>query len=390
MLTPKHLSSGGQSRRPICQVASAGSVRAGFTLIELLVVVAIIALLLSILLPSLKSARDQAKAVHCAAQMRGFTGGLGAYTAEYNDWFPGKNTSGVALGTLPAGEVQNEDSPVLHNALLPVQTFDWMSPLIRYETSLPNNRAKRFQFLLDRYRCVAHQAFNSEPYNGDHSDFVEILDWDPISYLMPYAYQAWGENFRGKIIGRAAASGLFPGPPVMADVHPDNWEVSIPSGFQSRMDRIGTPAGKVFIADGTRFTTEEGLVDHDVNVMPVHFGAFTTTGAWWAGSNAYGPAADSQNWSGVAVSESSESDGTNLPVSYRHAARGRGNGSAQGNVGSINVLFFDSHAERMKDEQSRNISLWYPRGSFVQENAGMTTIAKIGDPDEVPGAFRIP
>ena len=64
------------------------SSRRGFTLIELLVVVAIIALLISILLPSLRDAREQAKVAKCLANYRQVTVSAVQYFLDCNDEFP--------------------------------------------------------------------------------------------------------------------------------------------------------------------------------------------------------------------------------------------------------------------------------------------------------------
>lgn len=62
------------------------SVRRGFTLIELLVVVAIIVTLISILLPSLSSARTAAKRSGCAANQRSIAQANIIYSSENNGW----------------------------------------------------------------------------------------------------------------------------------------------------------------------------------------------------------------------------------------------------------------------------------------------------------------
>ncbi len=54
----------------------------GFTLIELLVVVSIIALLIAILLPSLKKAREQAKQVKCMAHLKSIASGGVVYSSS--------------------------------------------------------------------------------------------------------------------------------------------------------------------------------------------------------------------------------------------------------------------------------------------------------------------
>ncbi len=62
--------------------------RSGFTLIELLVVVAIIALLISILLPSLSRAREKAKLTVCQANIKEVGTLIGLYRADYQGFVP--------------------------------------------------------------------------------------------------------------------------------------------------------------------------------------------------------------------------------------------------------------------------------------------------------------
>ena len=59
-----------------------------FTLIELLVVVSIIALLVAILLPSLKHARAQAYEVSCRSNLHQIHLAVEVYAHDSNGWYP--------------------------------------------------------------------------------------------------------------------------------------------------------------------------------------------------------------------------------------------------------------------------------------------------------------
>jgi prepilin-type N-terminal cleavage/methylation domain-containing protein/prepilin-type processing-associated H-X9-DG protein len=79
--------------------------KSGFTLVELLVVIGIIAVLVSLLLPTLARAREQANRTKCLSNIRQISQAFFMYTNENNGWFPCVAVFGSQLGWNGAGAI---------------------------------------------------------------------------------------------------------------------------------------------------------------------------------------------------------------------------------------------------------------------------------------------
>ncbi len=351
----------------------------GFTLIELLVVVAVISLLMSILLPSLECAREQARRVVCGTTLSSFGKGLTYYVQENSEFLPGVNTSGYAMQKYwLSGE--NGQAEAFTDASMPVQNYDWITPIIRYsDTELPAKRAERWAFFWqERYACPSVGNTQSVLYNpnsripGPEREDFKAISWRQNSYLMPTYFQLWGDRFERWQLGGSA--GQFEAVPVSAKLPSDSWERNA-EDFRSRLTQVGPLGRKLFVSDGTRYLDRNNLpLDHDAKPIAGSFGAFTESGAWRSGATAFGVRAGSSRWGGGAVSGGSPSEGRNLPLSYRHGcSRGDAGGDATRNQGEINGLFFDGHVDSLNDRDSREPHLWFPSGAKLR-NLGQVMV----------------
>jgi prepilin-type N-terminal cleavage/methylation domain-containing protein len=163
--------------------------RRGFTLIELLVVVAIIALLISILLPSLSRAREQARTAKCLANLRSMGVAAATYSGEYrvrdfpwalrqyysgNRRYYGPNawayyTEFIYGGGMPIKEWTEQNWPYeksFNPALAPADTYvvepadrpmnPYFSTSVTWNRTNPSERVDPTPFeenLLDTFKC---------------------------------------------------------------------------------------------------------------------------------------------------------------------------------------------------------------------------------------------
>jgi prepilin-type N-terminal cleavage/methylation domain-containing protein len=228
--------------------------RPGFTLIELLVVVAIIALLISILLPSLRDAREQAKVAKCLANYSQLMKTSIQYFLEYNDNFPFQvYSSGGAMGICTwsyGGKTADDfwEDRVGGVFFIPVEKRPFNVYLLGDEPEpdiiLPGGERIRTQ--VPAVQCPSDRMSNQRRFNQGALDIQPISSYDDVgtSYhynlhgLMETNVDPWQNNGNGWLqIGRALVREVttkHSGTYVMFLEDPMDW------GLANRTRELGT------------------------------------------------------------------------------------------------------------------------------------------------------
>ncbi|HOA75801.1 MAG TPA: prepilin-type N-terminal cleavage/methylation domain-containing protein [Phycisphaerae bacterium] len=291
----------------------------GFALIELLVVVAVVALLITILLPALVKAREEARGVVCSAALGQLGKAEVAYATTNAEWIPGSPlTTGYyfaanAVSPWPAtgGVCYNRFAATWDDyaTSLRVQMQDRSIPA----PNKPNDEETRYKLIQQAMEGVFHCPSNQEtvtPWGEGFSDWATVR---APSYMTMWTLM------RGGSAVYHSAKKKYPGARNPSDIGQKGadddppWEMAVPDDYMPRHSKLGRECEKVFLADGVRFyepSTQELTYSPDVR---------GTKGIWMASP----PSTPGSNGREYNLART---------LSYRHGAKDR-----------INAAFFDGH-----------------------------------------------
>ena len=252
---------------------------AGFTLVELLVVIGIIALLISILLPTLNKARRSANNVQCMSNMRQVAlAMLGYSNANHGVLIPMRITG--ATTTYPYG-------------------FYWANELVQqHYITAPNavlsptaaNFNQNSAFRCPEGTADMHLALGAIGGAGEeplcptdarnNAGFVDNLALDPITGVLDFGIAAWYLP----VCGGTGASNQYPTPTTsVSRVTPFVWlesdaDVANPLYHRS-LSQVYKGAEMVMLVEANQYNwIKKGTAPHYLNRLAARHGKQTTDG----------------------------------------------------------------------------------------------------------------
>lgn len=231
--------------------------RRGFTLVELLVVLSIAALLMAILLPSLRGARHSARSVVCKSNLRNLMTGIGTYAAYHADFVvPSYNMRGVS---------SSRSNPL-----------DGWGPILHKEgIILGNDTLKQNPFVCPNTANVAGMSSMQTGADPTSPNRRGYMDWPAVvsptgNYSIPMPRQGYdkiirvaywinGDNLIGRPTDRIRQGVHFTG---SVGYGPDSTGAYVQA---NRFEHFKSPARLIALADGLYSGNQEATRLADLN-----------------------------------------------------------------------------------------------------------------------------
>jgi prepilin-type N-terminal cleavage/methylation domain-containing protein/prepilin-type processing-associated H-X9-DG protein len=329
-----------------------------FTLVELLVVIGIIALLISILLPSLQKARNAAQTVACLANLRSMGQAMYMYVGANKGWIPGSpNTSGKSLYTLGTDNLIETSSWTTLPAESPIAIFDYIAPLaktmgLKMSTAsdpVANNRFVEYR-TMKQFACPTNISFLQIPFPSNNT---------PSGPMLSYATAGAFLMFPGGYFGSGSGSPFPKNGAVQNNGGSTYW--TLPSGYGPKITKVGPAAEKIYMADGGKYsnsydadnitTSFKGTAD------PIQFNAFSDYGAFFG---------NTKSWDRAAAYGAAYAIREGRLFGFRHGSQ---KSREKAGAYRMNAVFYDGHAETLDDMTASNPALWLPRGTVMPNPA---------------------
>ncbi|MGH7242882.1 MAG: prepilin-type N-terminal cleavage/methylation domain-containing protein [Phycisphaerales bacterium] len=380
--------------------------RPGFTLIELLIVIAIIALLISILLPSLGAARRTARNLICGSNQRQVAIAMNGYAGANRDWLAGApGTSGwdatgrTVVKSSPGGVLTLEKTaPIVFNGIA-AQSFDWIGPLLSFmgqrgpgeglDPSLLKDPTGGEQIRSQRMLWYTQLGSINCPENN--------FEAEPFPTYKPGLWEK--RRMVSYNLSTQFVSTEDPSP------FGTDKRVTNRLGFQPLLSRVGTASMKALVFDAHRFASAQdgnqptynyGLYDENGSGSEAGSGGgYSDVGPWWKGST--GSKALSRY---AAPGEAAGPWDVSAKVdarfwAFRHGAKKvtpigsvarTGETAAKTTNSGVqclgNVAFFDGHVELMDDLKATNPNYWFPTGSRLGGQLDVWNSTRKAFPDQ--------
>jgi hypothetical protein len=275
-------------------------------------------------------------------------------------------TGSALLGRYAGSPGEREDMPVP-----PVQIWDYAGPLATESMgmALPPTRPARFgEITRGVFFCPANRTI-SQPFLDELGEVGNFHIQPSVSFTTVRNFLMWPKRTVDDKPWGPAAPFHDLGNPAGWDGNIDEDSGTIlPAGFTPRLNKLGTPAEKIFLADGSRFTSYQGL-SHNIH---------------WRGADVGGAAGGAFADGGASLREdllrSYWFDEPQCSYAYRHS-RGRTVGMA--------AAFFDGHAAWISERESRRPDPWWPKGTIVPLAEMNPPAAALAQPAAHDGLYTV-